>query len=367
MKKIDLNELQVLNMSPEFKYIFSSSEDDNMKNVDLKEPLVIDVQELSKYLPESMYISPKANHDSTCHSIMQRNSYNTVIGFDFFRNGGFNRIRSEFSTYELAYILHALPAELYQKIYTALKDTILELPIFNRATNKRIIDKIEEEKRIENEKETLLKKFQLTGLFEENNTFNLKECKRIYQRFYGITAANSKLPVLASFGAFDCIILTLYNPETKVAALAHIDTLTDLNSIESMLRAVRRSSYSKIEVSLVGGANSTKQLAINLIETFNDETQYLIKSTNLINGQTTQQLAIDARTGKIFTTFDPSNLNLGPDYNAKSVHLENYMRCLVCNYDGRTDLIQENNTNISANFRSLKENEQSEEVAKTRN
>lgn len=155
--------------------------------------------------------------------------------------------------------------------------------------------------------------------------FNQQEARGIYIRGYGITSATDPNPVLGTKGMGPCVAVAIYNPKTKMGALAHFDTNTDVESMDKMLYTVRDDADDPLEVHLAGGAlgePNSHRLVEEIVSRLNDEPNLKIKSAELLNPSgSLKSLALDTRTGEISNQFMGSQLNNGDRSNIMSYHV----------------------------------------------
>lgn len=154
--------------------------------------------------------------------------------------------------------------------------------------------------------------------------FTAQEAKGIYIRGYGITSASDANPVLGTKGMGPCVAVAIYNPKTKVGALAHFDTNTDVESMEKMLYSVRDDADDPLEVHLAGGAlgePNSHRLVEEIVSRLNDEPNLKVKSADILNPSgALKSLALDTRTGGVSNEFMGSQLNNGDRSNIMSYH-----------------------------------------------
>lgn len=159
------------------------------------------------------------------------------------------------------------------------------------------------------------------------------------------THPDDKHPILASYGAGPCVIVAAHNPKTGVTALAHIDSLTELNhSVRLMMYSVRGKTPDIVEVHLAGavehsGGDITLGKVIQVLDTL-DFVE--IKSANVARGTDAESLAIDSRTGEVFNQFNPRDLPFSGfksdqefDANFQLLALRPMPQPLILRYDGR--------------------------------
>lgn len=162
----------------------------------------------------------------------------------------------------------------------------------------------------------LIKDTNKIGQKFTNFKINPENTFSIFQRHVGYTSENSNYPVLATYGAGPCIILALYNKETKKAGLAHIDGLTMADqTVWWMHTKLSNGKNESLEAHISGGDTTSIKMISNII----NRLKYLkikIKSSN-VNTYTVDQLAIDSRTGNISNNFHPRNVKKSKNFDLK--------------------------------------------------
>lgn len=125
---------------------------------------------------------------------------------------------------------------------------------------------------------------------------------------YAITNADSITPILGSFGAWHCLILVLYDQSQRIASLAHIDASTD---ISCLLNIFKHMSIDDTVAHLIGGSEESANLCIDVIN-FMNKHGIDIANTDIgkYSSEKPASLAIDARSGKIYSPIKPENLAL---------------------------------------------------------
>ena len=174
-------------------------------------------------------------------------------------------------------------------------------------------------------------------------TFSPKDSQLIMMHEIGLTNSYSNKPVIGTYGAGPCIILGAYNSHTKQALLTHIDILVIVQSINIYLQNISGNSQNQINIFICGGQESTKQQVADLLKIINQSEQYKISYSNLIgNGLESHQLAIDSRTGEIFTNFDPKKLYHPKDFQAKNslIAMQFAKSPIELSYEGTKDLLE---------------------------
>lgn len=154
---------------------------------------------------------------------------------------------------------------------------------------------------------------------ENTGKFTPEEARGVAQRELVMANLDSQKPILGTFGADSCVAIAVYNPTTHKAMLSHVDALTELSSLRRYLDIIAQDSTEKLQVHLAGGQESSKEVCAKIIKMLNDRGDNTIKSSKLIPlGGSGESLAIDARTGEVFTSFNPDQLDLGTDFDSKN-------------------------------------------------
>jgi chemotaxis receptor (MCP) glutamine deamidase CheD len=145
--------------------------------------------------------------------------------------------------------------------------------------------------------------------------FENNEAVVVLTHEYAVTNAASKKPVLGAYGASTCVILALYDSKNKIAVLAHIDTVADIKSLSNLLNDL---SIENTVAHLFGGCNvlmegvhiSSEDLCTSVVELLQ---RYDVNIVNSDIARDTSKLppaslAIDSRSGKIYTPVTPELL-----------------------------------------------------------
>jgi hypothetical protein len=170
------------------------------------------------------------------------------------------------------------------------------------------------EAKIEAEKEVSLLSFANSKVSKGVvGHFASAESYAVLQHEVGITNSFSIKPILGSHSAGPCIIIAIWNSNTKEAVLAHVDALTTFSSVESLFRRVSSNESDNLEVHLHGGDSSTKKQAMEIVELVKSQKNAELVSANLCTGHASKSLAIDSRTGSTFTVFSAKKLEHSSD------------------------------------------------------
>ena len=172
---------------------------------------------------------------------------------------------------------------------------------------------------IYDEQERLIDSANSNSQTNKLGSFTPNEARGVAQNELVMANLDSQKPILGTFGAGPCVAIAVYNPTTHKAMLTHVDGLTNINSLKKYLDIIAKDSSEPLQVHLAGGDESSKKMCANIIKMLKDRGDNTIKSSKLIPlGRSGESLAIDARTGEIFTSFDPKQLDLGNDFDSKS-------------------------------------------------
>ncbi len=205
------------------------------------------------------------------------------------------------SLVEIKYALHPLLGEksgTIKSVFKALKiDTSLsdeEIAGVN-LTNKMRIEKEDRRQKI---MEALEKLPKINGRVEEEVA---KLGVLVSQGEFAIEKLSDEIRSLRTFALGPCVSLVLYQPNSKIGALYHIDTAGENSSRVSapILKALSLlSSNGEVNAYIVGGDGSTesKNTIQTIVELLKDAK--MIKGVNL-NKNTSQNVAIDLDSGLV--------------------------------------------------------------------
>ena len=159
-----------------------------------------------------------------------------------------------------------------------------------------------------------LKKARDIGTTPKQGEFTADEGRSIYIRGYGITNSTDQKPVIGTNGMVPCIAVAVYNPKTKVGAISHFDTNTDVTSLAKLMDDVG-GDKDKVEVHLAGGQLGnphSHRLAEGLMDVIDANPNATVKSSDLMSPSGgMKSLALDTRTGETYNQFMGSQLDKG--------------------------------------------------------
>lgn len=127
----------------------------------------------------------------------------------------------------------------------------------------------------------------------------------VLQKEAGITKADRPHRFLKTFGAGPCVILALYDKESKTGSLVHLDGTTDVKRAVSMTLARMNASGASpkgIEASLVGGQrHQSEDLIINITNELEKE-QISVKGRGILTSDPSDSKAVimDTATGELY-------------------------------------------------------------------
>lgn len=129
----------------------------------------------------------------------------------------------------------------------------------------------------------------------------------------GITQHNSAQPLVGSFGAGPCVIVSVYNTKTRVAGLSHVDAVANpWQALALLSYQATKDGEGILEVDL-----ATSQPDDN--ETLEKLKTKVLESDGmkLRKIHTSRSLVIDSRTSRTYSGIDPKQMDLGKDINRR--------------------------------------------------
>ena len=203
--------------------------------------------------------------------------------------------------------IHLTPQH-YQQLRTAFSGTELELPV--RSVSE---ERLEEEKR---QFGAIFTAILTIGQPEKQGRFTPEEAHLVRQGEYAITTESSDYPIIGTYAAADCVIICLYNVPTHTALLAHVDGITTLSSLDLLIHDI---GPGQLRLHLAGGTQESIKLIKKIVQFFISKS-IEITSTDLVgDGDMGKSLAIDARTGDVFTSFQHTQLRCADTQKNKPV------------------------------------------------
>jgi hypothetical protein len=144
--------------------------------------------------------------------------------------------------------------------------------------------------------------------------FKSYEAVTVLQHEYAVTKADYSQPVLGTFGAGPCVILALYDHENKTAVLAHIDALTDIDSLQRLFSSISKEST---VAHLAGGDFSSQEMCMDIIELLEKNNIKIVNSDIARSSFDSASFAIDARTGKVYSPVRHDQLHKTSDIDMR--------------------------------------------------
>jgi len=172
----------------------------------------------------------------------------------------------------------------------------------------------DEGKKLHLKQERLIREANSREQAAREGAFTTEESFSVLQHEITITDGGNPKPILGSFGAGPCVIIAAYNPVTNQAMLTHVDALTSLSSLDAYFDRLSPSPRAKLQVHLAGGDDSSKEQVTIILEKIYSLRDAEILSANLCCGHESKSLAIDSRTGEVFTVFHPKQLGKTEDH-----------------------------------------------------
>ncbi|AIK97263.1 hypothetical protein [Candidatus Odyssella acanthamoebae] len=171
-----------------------------------------------------------------------------------------------------------------------------------RASQKEALDKIAHVNKI--------------GQKQQVGTFILQQAKHVAQHYVGYTYGGHQYPIIGSYGAESCVIMAVHNAEAQASALCHIDIFTEISSLNKVFHNLQSQKSEALEVHLAGGDDYVIEMMLSILKLIEQQPNAIIKSANLVTNYA-NKLAIDSRTGEIYTSFDSPYLKHEEDYDLR--------------------------------------------------
>jgi chemotaxis receptor (MCP) glutamine deamidase CheD len=154
------------------------------------------------------------------------------------------------------------------------------------------------------------------GQPEKEGEFTKEDSRYVYIRGYATSSAEDARPILGTNGAGPCLIVALYNPTEKTAMLAHIDANTDIQSLHKIIERMGGKDQ-PLQAHLAGGRPMTETMVGGVLDILKQHGNISIKSADIMNDDDSMKsLAIDSRTGEVYTRFMSMHMDKGPNHSA---------------------------------------------------
>lgn len=134
----------------------------------------------------------------------------------------------------------------------------------------------------------------------------------VLQQEFAVTDANSDKPVLGTGGAGPCIILAIYDQKNKIAILAHVD-ISCLYDIPTLFKNI------SIEHSVahISGGTGCEEDSLKIIDILERHKIKIVNADIERDRYLPASLAIDARTGNIYSPVDISQLHIPLNFDIR--------------------------------------------------
>lgn len=162
--------------------------------------------------------------------------------------------------------------------------------------------------------------------------------KGIIQKEYAITNADSDVPIIGTFGLGPCIALVVYDPITNTAALAHVDSMTNIDSLGTIFddMEVTDKQLARLRVGLIGGDSSSRGLVIAMVRYLQSKGVQL-SYANILEKFHPSTFVIDSRNGEIIPNVTLFNNDESGDLRMKLTGSQTNAR-IKKEFDGRPRL-----------------------------
>lgn len=268
--------------------------------VNLQNSLSVDVATLAS--ERFTYGSYLKTVDNKSEFILDENG-RTILLFKGEGRGTFNSVYSPLTKGQLRREILVLPEGQQNTLSQMLK--LPNLTPTDIDEFKRIQAKREEDKGILNAALALPSAFNVR---EQRNTPRQEQIRGILQKEYAITNADSDIPIIGTFGLGPCIALTIYDPVTRLAALAHVDGTTRVDSLGRIFSdiSVSKNEFSRLQVGLIGGDLSSRKQAVEMVRYLRNN-DIKLSFVDIIDKPHPSAFVIDARNGAIIPNVTPTN------------------------------------------------------------
>lgn len=292
--------------------------------VRLKKPLQIDMEEMARTnFPHGKFLRDAHGNEY----ILDENGRTIILAKRDESGKGFSSFYSPLTPKELRRELLALP-ENQQNIMASVlelakpdQDDIQEFEIIRREREKK--------------QQLLNEALKLPSAFrgsEESNEVDQGHVRGIIQKEYAITDSKSEKPIIGTYGLGSCIALTIYDRENRVAAIAHIDGTTRIESLGRVFDEFDKKddSVSPLEIRLIGGNESSRKMAIEILEYLKNRRDCKLVSTDILGKEHPSAFVINAENGAIIP-------NITPIDNGNEVQLRMQASGIAINADLRKE------------------------------
>jgi chemotaxis receptor (MCP) glutamine deamidase CheD len=123
----------------------------------------------------------------------------------------------------------------------------------------------------------------------------------VLQHHAAITTYGTTERYLQSDKAGPCVLLTLYDPASKTAAMAHLHALSGVSdSIAVMLAEMGVTKGAKVQARLIGGQAGMPQIFLVAIKTLDNFGVAIMEVDTKVEGDPSDAIILDSQTGEVY-------------------------------------------------------------------
>ncbi len=174
------------------------------------------------------------------------------------------------------------------------------------------------------------------SLQAEPFNFNKELTAAVLQGQYAITSSNSSKPVLGAFAAWSSLIVAIHDSACDVCFVGHIEIESELQDFASILQKFNHESS---EVYLYGGDIFSEKMCATIISILQSHHFNISQASIIRYSFEGASLAIDSRTGKIYSPVDEHQLETVQEHSPpltlnnrrlQSINIEKYNASASC-------------------------------------
>ena len=136
-----------------------------------------------------------------------------------------------------------------------------------------------------------------------------KDIPEVFQREYIITSSQ-QTDYVQTYGVYTCVALTLYDRESKIGILTHLDAQTDVEKeLPKLVSAIGNNS---LEARVFGGLkNSSSDLAGKILKQLKKLNIQVVEKDIYQDSNSSKSVMLELDTGKVFSYIENES---GTDY-----------------------------------------------------
>jgi len=250
----------------------------------------------------------------------------TILLFSNKGELGLSQVFSPYTSIELLRELSVIPSDMQKPLLQAFKLPEPSSSMKDEAQT-RLAQIQSDNARID-----LLKRLPLGHRSPSELSLSQDEIRGIISGEFAMSSVRSKFPGVATFGLESCLGMSIYDRNNQIGALAHIDTLTDIEkSIGRILHELGPDSVP--EVTLIGGDTSSRETILKILE-FLDRSGIPVMQASILEPRPSA-FVLDCRTGDIYGDVTAINTGESLDIRVTLATLVTGMRPLRFEFDGR--------------------------------